>query len=100
MDWTGRASMSARKFSPEYISRFQKPMCHMQTPPSGGGDHRERSHAKQTAGTLALAAASVVVVGGASGVLIKTLIVVPPNKADATATERETADGSSGEGGR
>ena len=56
-------------------------MCHMQTPSSGGGygDHREGAKPCQALLPLLV----FVVVGGASGVLIKTLIVVPPNKADA-----------------
>ena len=90
--------MSAGKFSPKCVSRFQKPMCHMQTPSSGGGGGDHREGAKPCQALMP----PLVVVGGASGVLIKTLIVVPPNKADAAGAaggDRERGD-SRWQGGR
>ena len=60
-------------------------MYHMQTASSGGGgDHRVKPC--QQPGTLAVAAATAAPVAPMSvaPVLIKTLIVVPPNKAATT----------------
>ena len=72
-------------------------MYHMQTAPSGGGgDHRVKpcQQARHTRSPPPLPVAPMSV----APVLIKTLIVVPPNKADTTAggergKERGETDG-------